>query len=117
MRQLTFFKNKRGQSIVEYAVIIVIVMAVFLTMQHYVKRGLQGRWKASVDDLGEQYDPRYVNGHTLYTYESISNSEIYTVPGSGGYWTNRIDSVQSTEKKTGLMKLGTPACPGDKDKC
>lgn len=105
--------HNRGQSIVEYSVIIVIVMAVFLTMQHYIKRGMQGKWKASVDDLGEQYDPRYVNGYVRYTYNSVSNSEIYTVPAAGGYWTNRVDSVQSTEKKTGYQRISTPGCTGD----
>ncbi len=110
--------GQRGQSIVEYSVIIVIVMAVFLTMQHYIKRGMQGKWKSSVDDIGEQYDPRYVNGYTLYTYNSVSNSEISTKPntsdsGSRGYWTNRVDSVQSSEKKIGVMHVGTPGCTGD----
>ena len=75
------FKNKKAQTIVEYSVIIVIVLAVFLTMQTYIKRGMTDRWKKGVDDLGEQYDPRYVNGYMLYSYSSMSNSDIRTIPG------------------------------------
>lgn len=105
-------KNKLGQTIVEYAVLLVIVLVVFFVMQSYIKRGMQGRWKASVDDLGEQYDPRYANGYTLHTYQSTANSVIQTEPGSAsgrtGYWTNRVDASSSTERKTGYATVGVP---------
>ena len=101
-----------GQSIVEYAVLLVIVMIVFFVMQNYIKRGMQGRWKQSVDDLGEQYDPRLVNGYSLYTYEANSNSVIQTMPdvlgGQAGYWTNRVDQSKTIEKRTGTTTIGAP---------
>ena len=28
---------------------------------HYFKRGLQGRWKGAMEELGDQYDPRTTN--------------------------------------------------------
>lgn len=50
------FKRK-GQSTLEYALIIAVVVAGLLLMQHYVKRGYAGRLRSASDDMGEQYDP------------------------------------------------------------
>lgn len=49
--------NRKAQSTLEYALIIGVVVAGLLLMQHYVRRGLAGRFRASSDDLGEQFDP------------------------------------------------------------
>lgn len=49
--------NRKGQSTVEYALIIAVVVAGLLLMQHYVKRGYAGRLKSASDDMGEQFDP------------------------------------------------------------
>lgn len=31
-------------------------------MQHYIRRGLAGRYRSSSDDLGEQFDPTRYSG-------------------------------------------------------
>ncbi|MFA5357039.1 MAG: hypothetical protein WC301_06555 [Candidatus Omnitrophota bacterium] len=49
--------NRKGQSTLEYALIIAVVVAGLLLMQHYVKRGYSGRLRSAADDMGEQYDP------------------------------------------------------------
>ncbi len=103
--------KRNGQTTVEHAVLIIIVMVVLIVMSGYVKRAFQGRWKGAVDDLGQQYDPRYVNGYSLHSLTSSSNSQIYTVVDTGGYWTNRVDSSFSKENKTGFMAVGTETCP------
>ncbi len=61
-------KMKKGQSTMEYAIILIIVIGALLASQQYFKRGIQGRWKASIDDLADQYDPQATNStlhHTL----------------------------------------------------
>ena len=45
-------KNKKGFTILEYSLLIIIVVAAFLAMQIYLKRALAGRWKSSVDTIG-----------------------------------------------------------------
>ena len=40
---LQFLNQKRGQSTLEYAVLIVIIIGALLTIQVYIKRGVQGR--------------------------------------------------------------------------
>lgn len=47
--------TKRGQSVLEYAILMVIIIAALLTLQTYVKRGIQGRLKSATDDIGSQY--------------------------------------------------------------
>lgn len=60
--------NKRGQSTLEYAVLIAIVVAGLITIQSYVKRGLQGKMRSASDDIGEQFSPElYTQG---YDYSS-----------------------------------------------
>lgn len=47
--------NRKGQSILEYAVLLAIVISVLLIMQNMVKRGYQGGLKDSSEKMGEQY--------------------------------------------------------------
>ena len=46
-------RRLQAQSTLEYIVLIVILIGVLITMQNYIKRGFQGRWKASVDEIGD----------------------------------------------------------------
>ncbi|MEI8012178.1 MAG: hypothetical protein WCI27_06830 [Candidatus Omnitrophota bacterium] len=48
-------KTRRGQSVLEYAILMVIIIAALLTLQTYIKRGIQGRLKQATDDVGDQY--------------------------------------------------------------
>jgi hypothetical protein len=47
--------TKRGQSVLEYAILMVIIIAALLTLQTYIKRGISGRLKSATDDIGSQY--------------------------------------------------------------
>jgi len=69
--------HKKGQSTLEYAVIIAVVVAALIAMQTYVKRGLQGRLRQASDDIGEQFSPGYTTAnHT--TTSSINSTEVVT---------------------------------------
>jgi hypothetical protein len=99
------FRQRKGQSAMEYIVFMTIILGVFLTMSNYFKRGVQGRWKAAVDDLGEQYDPSVTNSSVRHRLEANTITTVYTVPGSidgqNGVWTMRTDQTNSVERKTG----------------
>ena len=47
--------KKKGQSITEYSVLASIVILAFLVMQIYMKRSVQGKLKASSDEIGQQF--------------------------------------------------------------
>lgn len=62
-------KNK-GQSTVEYAIIIGVIVAALIAMQTYVKRGLQARYHDGIQYLEDetntlgtstQYEPYYLS--------------------------------------------------------
>ena len=102
------FKLKnRGQSIIEYSVLIVIVLAVLLTMSSYIKRGLAGEWKKTVDDLGDQYDPRASNTDILQTMSTTVQTSISTESADGGFWTSRKDITATKDSKSGQMTTGS----------
>ncbi len=98
--------RRQGQSTLEYVVLLIVITAVCLTMQNYIKRGFQGRWKEAVDDVGDQYDPRFSNTSVTYKMVSNSDSQIRTIQDIGGFWTNRMDVSNSVESKTGFSESG-----------
>ena len=49
----------KGQSTLEYAVLIIVIIAALIAMQVYLKRGIQGRMRESSDQIGEQFSPGY----------------------------------------------------------
>ncbi len=69
--------NKKGQNTLEYAIVIAVIVAALIAMQTYIKRGIQGKMKASTDDIGEQYSPQNTNGNTT-TSLTASSSETIT---------------------------------------
>lgn len=97
---------KKGQSIVEFTILMIIVMAVFVAMQSYVKRGIQGRWKNTFDDFGEQYDPYLTNANVVTKILSNSATQVQVIKDVGGYWTQRLDNSQSITTVNGSTAVG-----------
>ncbi|MEI6437122.1 MAG: hypothetical protein WCO69_00055 [Candidatus Omnitrophota bacterium] len=105
-------KNKKGQSTLEYAILIIIIIAALLSLQTYVKRGVQGRLKSSTDDIGEQY-----GASSNYYKETKTRSNTYnnslkgttdsgTLAG-GEMTTNVYSNIEfNAEKGDNLKDLG-----------
>lgn len=106
--------KRKGQTILEYTVVVIIILGVMIAMKDYVKRGIQGRWKSATDDFGDQYDPQYIN--SLVNYSTVVNSEsiVSVINGTAedggvptpGQWTNRYDTSNTVETKTGYSQVG-----------
>lgn len=71
-------RKRRGQSVLEYIILIVIIIAALLTLQVYMKRGLQGRLGSATDDIGDQY-----SAATLANYYKIKTKTTNA-------WSNNI---------------------------
>jgi len=99
-------QRKKAQTSIEYVVLLVILMGAFLGIQNYLKRGLQGRWKLSVDELGDQYDPRTTNGSVRHVIMANSTTDIFVMNEAGGFWTQRTDDGVTLERKTGTVTVG-----------
>ncbi|HBO98061.1 MAG TPA: hypothetical protein DE315_02915 [Candidatus Omnitrophica bacterium] len=65
-------RGKRGQSLIEYAALIVVVLWAFWVFQKYMARGFSGRWKAVGESLGQGriYDPRLTTECIFDPYET-----------------------------------------------
>ncbi|MFA5059285.1 MAG: hypothetical protein WC676_01480 [Candidatus Omnitrophota bacterium] len=50
-------RQMKAQSTLEYAVLIIIIIGALLSIQFYIKRGVQGRLRSAADDIGEQFSP------------------------------------------------------------
>ena len=105
-------RKMRAQSFIEYLVLIILVVVGFTVMKNYLKRGFSGRWKQSVDDLGEQYDPAKVNSLVNYTLEASSQTLVEATPitdpftNKVSYVTVRTDTSSTTENKLGNGIVG-----------
>ena len=50
--------SSKGQSVVEYTLLLVAVVGALTCLFNYVKRGVQGRFKMGADSISErQYEP------------------------------------------------------------
>ena len=67
---LQYLNQKRGQSTLEYAVLIIVICGALLTIQVYIKRGVQGRLRSAADDIGDQYS----DGNTNEIKRTVRNS-------------------------------------------
>ncbi len=67
---------KKGQSMLEYAVLICVVLSALMIMHVYVKRAYQGRLKQEADSLGQQYSPPFSSSHIRTT--TSTNNVTYT---------------------------------------
>jgi hypothetical protein len=101
-------KPRQAQSTFELSVLITVVLAALLVMGVYLKRGLQGRWKSSVDEMGEQYDPWAMNGSITFRAGGTTETRIIGLPSGDGIWTTRTDFSNTTESKFGTMRVGSP---------
>jgi len=72
-----FLRKKKAQSTLEYAVLIIIVIGALLSIQTYIKRGVQGRLKSATDDIGDQFSVGNTNVITIVTVKS-NTRETFT---------------------------------------
>ena len=104
----------KGQTILEYTVILIVILGTLVAMKDYIKRGIQGRWKSATDDFGEQYDPSAVNSDIRYSTQVNSQSIVAATPGnsvidgvpSQGQWTTRTDYSNTVETRIGNTQIG-----------
>jgi uncharacterized protein (UPF0333 family) len=81
------FINKRGQIVQEYVVLLALVVAAFIAMQVYVKRGVQGRLRDLANQISsKQYEPTDTTSLTSINRTGSSTegerSGTYAISGS-----------------------------------
>lgn len=71
------YLKKKGQSTLEYTIVIAVIVAALIAMNTYIKRSVQGRMRQSADDMGEQFSPQYTTG-TITTSLNAGSTETIT---------------------------------------
>ena len=89
---LQYLNQKRGQSTLEYAVLATVIIGALLTIQVYIKRGVQGRLKSAADDIGEQYS----DGNTNEVKTTVTNSNTEETFNAGVSSSNILGNGEIT---------------------
>lgn len=115
--------NKRAQSTAEYAILIAVVVGAVVAMQIYVRRGLQGRVKDIVDNVGDaqivgtdgttvtnpfatgQYEPYYVSSAA----KSDNKSSVREDVEKGGDITKTIEGEGEVSRMGRKQEIGWDA--------
>jgi Flp pilus assembly pilin Flp len=95
------YLNKKGQNTLEYAIIIAVIVAALIAMQSYIKRGIQGKLKASTDDVGEQFSAQNTSG-TYQTQLNANSSENI----SGGAQSTSTTTTNQNQTRTENENIG-----------
>ena len=99
---LQYLNQKRGQSTLEYAVLIVVIIGALLTIQVYIKRGVQGRLKSAADDIGDQYS----DGNTNVVQTIIRNGTTDELFNTGTASTS-IEGKELTNQSLNSLIVNT----------
>lgn len=98
--------TRKGQSILEYSILLAVVIAVLLIMQAFVKRGYQGSLKASSDKMGEQFS---ASGTTIKEEQTMSdNQDIITEVGTTSSMMGQFALPEGVSSVKGTLDQGTP---------
>lgn len=93
-------RHNQGQSTLEYAILIAVVVAALLATQIYIKRGVQGKLRESTDQIGEQFDTGKTKvtsnrNRTATTVQELSQGVTNTYTGQtvGGQTKGEAEKV------------------------
>ena len=94
---------KKGQTTLEFVMLTVIVIGAMVAMQMYVKRAISGRWKDTMETIGEQYDPTAMLTNVRQSLESfgVTVVNLQHNPATNLYDTLRFDTGDTRERKEG----------------
>ena len=96
-------KKRKGQSTVEYVVLIIVIIGALLSIQIYIKRGISGRLKSASDDIGDQFSVGNTNversthshGRTIETYKrGVQNSILDDIETTNTEMTSNVINTQ-----------------------
>lgn len=97
---------RRGAFSLEYAVVIVCVVAGLIAMQIYITRSMQGRLRQSADSFGEQYAPGNTSADITQTFNYFSNTVSNTTENAGATITTTHSDFNETQVRSGTETVG-----------
>lgn len=104
--------NNKAQTFIEYSLIIVCVIGALITMQHYIKRALQGGWRNAADQIGDQYDPKHASGGITTKMNKKIITEVESdqpvwINGRPGFATITTETIMEDKtERSGTESMG-----------
>lgn len=109
----------------EMSILIIVIVTALVAMQVYLKRGIQGRLRSNIDNIGDQYDPQATTSDFTIKHASktttVTNTATQQVPVtavSGGYSStvltnvtvqdSRVETNYDNTTKSGYEVVGAP---------
>ncbi|MBD3263866.1 MAG: hypothetical protein GF375_02035 [Candidatus Omnitrophica bacterium] len=99
-------RMKKAQSTLEYALLITVVIGALLTMQNYLKRGMQGSLRDKSDQISEAH---YSPGLTNNTATMTTTSDVHEAISS--QWTTTTTGSQNTSENRDIEDLADETWP------
>lgn len=96
--------NKKAQSTLEYAILIIIIIGALLAVQTYIKRGIQGKMKQSSDDIGDQYSP---DNTRVVKRTTVSSNTIEEFGGAAGQGVSKTSYAPGNSEKTSTTEASS----------
>jgi len=100
---MRYFRRNKGQSLLEYSLILAAIVVAIVFMQTYVRRGVQGRLKDSADQIGDQYS--VVGGYNYLTNRTSTTTEETDVKGK------LTTDYTDVSRRTGSQRLNAAEEP------
>jgi len=73
-----FFRNRKGQSGLEYGILFVMAVLALVALQHFFRRAYAGRLKSSSEDVGQPFDEVKSSGQTRTVISGDQNATQQT---------------------------------------
>jgi Flp pilus assembly pilin Flp len=98
--------KRRGQALIEYSIMFAVVVIVIVAIQLYFKRAVQGRWKSSSDQIGEQFTTGEF--YSIETRQSSARKEQTgaTTQIGNGFWTESAVELNEFNSAGGSTLAG-----------
>ena len=96
---IRLLRKNKGQSTLEYAILVVVVIMALIGIQAYLKRGIQGRMKDASDQIGDQFSS------DSSTYNITSTSYANVSEDQNAFTTNTTYNNQWSQR-TGTEGVG-----------
>jgi uncharacterized protein (UPF0333 family) len=99
----------RGQSTLEYSMVILCVVTALVAMQYYIKRAVQGRARESADSIGEQYAPKSMSSQITVTQAgstTIEAEKVVDPKDATKFGLKTTSTTDETTTRTGYENVG-----------
>ena len=92
----------KAVTVLQYSFLIAVTVGVLLTMQNYLKRGMQGQLQVYSDSMGEQYSRGLTNMHDHFS-STVKTTEwslpTFNIGGNGGNCTYTKGTYKATSER------------------